>query len=150
DAATSPERTRMRRGFLPPAGRRRLPPHQGIAALACPFVLAFLAFPAFLALLPPATAQERPHEVDCAAITHRGAPYRVCTTDLRKQDLRRFWSGADGKPYGTFHSLAAGLEAKGKRLVFATNAGMYNRDLAPVGLYVEGGERLVDANTRNG
>jgi len=36
------------------------------------------------------------------------------------------------------------------RLLFATNAGMYHPDYKPVGLYVENGRELVQANTKSG
>ena len=40
------------------------------------------------------------------------------------------------------------LAASGETLAFAMNAGMYNADFAPSGLYVEGGRQFKPANQR--
>ena len=42
------------------------------------------------------------------------------------------------------------LEGEAGRLLFATNAGMFDPALKPVGLYVEQGRELVHANTKSG
>ena len=42
------------------------------------------------------------------------------------------------------------MAAKGERLVFAMNVGMFDDARAPVGLYIEGGETLKRANTNDG
>ena len=57
---------------------------------------------------------------------------------------------ADDKPYANFAALAAALSARGRKLRFAMNAGMFGDDFAPVGLYVENGKRLRRADTRAG
>jgi len=46
--------------------------------------------------------------------------------------------------------LPRSLEGEPGRLLFATNAGMFDPALKPVGLYVEEGRELVHANTRSG
>ena len=73
----------------------------------------------------------------CAPKDFDGAKFTVCTFDPRREDIRLFLSGTDGKPYGSLTALAAGLKAKGERLMFAMNAGMFRQDQSPVGLYVE-------------
>lgn len=84
----------------------------------------------------------------CRPLTHEGANYTVCTVDLRRNELRLFWQAPGGEPYASLGTLARSPE--GSRLVMATNAGMYDRDLAPVGLYVEGGRQLKPANRASG
>jgi uncharacterized protein YigE (DUF2233 family) len=42
------------------------------------------------------------------------------------------------------------LEGGAARLLFATNAGMFDSNLKPVGLYVEQGRELVRADTNSG
>jgi uncharacterized protein YigE (DUF2233 family) len=83
----------------------------------------------------------------CAPKSFDGAKFTVCSFDPRHDDIRLFWSGADGRPYG---SLAAALKAKGERLTFAMNAGMFEQDQSPVGLYVENRLKRHDADTRSG
>ena len=76
--------------------------------------------------------------------------YVVCTFDVAHDDLRLYWRDSGGKPYGNFTSLQQGLKAAGRKLVFAMNAGMYQTDLRPVGLYIEDGKPVRRANTRDG
>jgi uncharacterized protein YigE (DUF2233 family) len=83
----------------------------------------------------------------CRSKSFEGASYSVCRFDLTKEDLRTYWRGNDGRPYETFAVLAAEVEAKGKSLRFAMNGGMYQADLRPVGLYIEGGRELTPAST---
>ena len=78
-----------------------------------------------------------PAAAACAPKSFDGAKFTVCAFDPRRDDIRLFWSGADGRPYGSLAALAAALKAKGERLVFAMNAGMFKEDQSPVGLYVE-------------
>jgi len=86
----------------------------------------------------------------CAPRTYDGANFTVCAFDPRHDDIRLFWKGPDGKPYGAFSTLVEALKASGLRLVFAMNAGMFKDDQSPVGLYVEKGRKLHDADTRSG
>jgi uncharacterized protein YigE (DUF2233 family) len=78
------------------------------------------------------------------------AGYVVCTFDVTKVRLRLFWAGADGKPYGTFATLADALKSRNERLAFAMNAGMFQPDFRPVGLYIEAGREIAPINTRSG
>jgi uncharacterized protein YigE (DUF2233 family) len=95
-----------------------------------------------LLLSAPARAQS------CAPTRFDGASYTVCLVDPRRDDLRLFWRGADGKPYGALPRLADALLPR--KLRFAMNAGMYQADLSPVGLYIEDGRQLRAADQRAG
>jgi uncharacterized protein YigE (DUF2233 family) len=64
--------------------------------------------------------------------------------------LRLFWRDEAGKPFRSFRRLDAWLKARGQRLSFAMNAGMYHADFAPVGLLVIDGEELVPLNRGEG
>jgi uncharacterized protein YigE (DUF2233 family) len=70
--------------------------------------------------------------------------------DLRQQVVKFFWNRADGHPYGYLSSLPHALGNRSGRLLFAMNAGMYNPDYHPVGLYIENGRELVRVNMRTG
>jgi uncharacterized protein YigE (DUF2233 family) len=107
----------------------------GFAALIVLFCLARGATPASAA---------------CAPKGFDGAKFTVCAFDPRRDDIRLFLGGADGKPYGSLAALAAALKAKGERLVFAMNAGMFKEDQSPVGLYVENRRKLHEADSRGG
>lgn len=84
----------------------------------------------------------------CAPLEFEGLPYTVCEVRAG-EDLRLFLEGPDGI-YGSFSAVNAALAAEGKQLGFAMNAGMYHRDLSPVGLYVEDGRELAPLVTRDG
>lgn len=99
---------------------------------------------ALAVLFAPATAQA----AECQDMVFEGASYTVCDV-VQGEDLRLFHSGPDGA-YGSFKNVDAALEDEGKALGFAMNAGMYHRDLAPVGLYVEEGVETAPLVTRDG
>jgi uncharacterized protein YigE (DUF2233 family) len=86
----------------------------------------------------------------CAPKDFDGAKFTVCAFNPRRDDIRLFWNGSDGRPYGSLSALAEALKAKGETLVFAMNAGMFRQDQSPVGLYVENRRKLHDADTRSG
>ncbi|OYW51860.1 MAG: hypothetical protein B7Z31_13325 [Rhodobacterales bacterium 12-65-15] len=64
--------------------------------------------------------------------------------------MRLFHTGPDGTVYGSFNKVNAALAEEGKTLGFAMNAGMYHRDLAPVGLYLEEGVETSAIVTSDG
>ena len=84
----------------------------------------------------------------CRYTDFEGASYTLCEVTLA-DDLRLFHSGPGGT-YGSFRAVNQALEAEGATLGFAMNAGMYHRDLDPVGLYVEEGVEKTRLVTREG
>jgi uncharacterized protein YigE (DUF2233 family) len=104
-----------------------------------------------LAILAVLTIEAtRPALAACAAKAFDGGKFTVCAFDPRHDDIRLFLNGTDGKPYGSLAALGAALKAKGERLTFAMNAGMFREDQSPVGLYVENRKKLHEADTRAG
>jgi uncharacterized protein YigE (DUF2233 family) len=86
----------------------------------------------------------------CAQTSFDGAAYTLCTFDARRDDIKLFWKGADDKAYGGFSRLVSALATHGRTLRFAMNAGMFEDDLSPVGLYVEDGRLAHRADLREG
>ncbi len=86
----------------------------------------------------------------CRETLRAGARYVVCAFDPGTNEIRLFLNGESGKPYSDFDPLADALAAKGARLGFAMNAGMYLKDRSPVGLHVENREEKKKAATRDG
>lgn len=79
--------------------------------------------------------------VDCEMIRHEGRDFSVCTVDATKEQLRLFLRHpSTGQPLGSFENVTRMLEAEGKTLGFAMNAGMYHQDRRPVGHYIEDGQ----------
>ncbi|MFN0265017.1 phosphodiester glycosidase family protein [Tepidamorphus sp. 3E244] len=120
---------------------------QPCATLPATLVLAAIAAAALLAGPSPARAQT---PVACEKIDHKAMTALVCRVDMASADLRLFLNKPSGNPFGGFGPLRRELETRGKSLVFAMNGGMYHEDLSPVGLYVEDGKRLKEANTNAG
>src|SRR4249920_1032228 len=86
----------------------------------------------------------------CQSMEFERAAYTICEVDLHKHTVRLYWNRSDGTPYAYLSALPRSLEGGAARLLFATNAGMFDSNLKPVGLYVEQGRELVRANTNSG
>src|SRR5262245_21804015 len=86
-----------------------------------------------------ALAQDQP----CRSKEYAHNAYTVCEVDLAKHTVRLYWTRSDGTPYAYLSSLPQTLEREAANLLFATNAGMFDPDLKPVGLYVQQGQELV-------
>jgi len=77
-------------------------------------------------------------------------PYIVCRAQPDRDDIRLFLHDSQGRAYKRFAPLNAELAKKGKKLVFAMNAGMYHADYNAVGLYVENGLEGHAISTKDG
>jgi uncharacterized protein YigE (DUF2233 family) len=119
---------------------------RGWVADICAGAWAIVALAIGLAAPTEAAAQTAP----CRAVTAEGRSYTVCTFDLRTTTLRLHWKDKAGEPYGNLGSLVGAANRAGAPLAFAMNAGMYHEGGAPVGLYIEGGQQLIKANTAGG
>ena len=86
----------------------------------------------------------------CKQVSYERSAYTVCEVDLRKHTVRLYWRRPDGAPYAYLRALPKSLDAKAGKLLFATNAGMFDPAFRPVGLYVEQGREFVRANTKSG
>lgn len=74
----------------------------------------------------------------------------VCRVNVRKERLQLFLRDDAGQPIKRFDRLVPLLQARGKKLIFAMNAGMYHADFSPVGLFVSGGRKIAPLNTASG
>ena len=86
----------------------------------------------------------------CHSMEFERAAYTICKVDLHNHTVRLYWNRSDGTPYAYLSALPRSLEGGTGRMLFATNAGMFDSNLKPVGLYVEQGRELVHANTKSG
>ena len=77
--------------------------------------------------------------------------YFAVTVDTRREDIELYWRNPDnGQPFGDLAALKTWTEGKGRPLVFATNAGIYDHAFRPLGLYVEDGKTIVPLNLAHG
>lgn len=87
----------------------------------------------------------------CGPLTFAGNRYLVCDIDLRRYDVQIAWNGGQGRPFGAISNFVRALDsADSRRLALVMNAGMYEPNLAPVGLLVERGKQVAPANTVRG
>jgi uncharacterized protein YigE (DUF2233 family) len=61
----------------------------------------------------------------CRLTAYERAMYAVCEVDLHKHAVRLYWNRSDGTPYAYLSALPRSLEGGAGRLLFATNAGMF-------------------------
>jgi uncharacterized protein YigE (DUF2233 family) len=88
--------------------------------------------------------------VEFSTVESAGKRFAVCRIDVRKERLQLFLNDDSGQPFKRLDRLSSALEAKGKKLVFAMNAGMFDRNFSPVGLMVVGGKQSSPLNTSAG
>ena len=79
----------------------------------------------------------------CHSMDFERAEYAICEVDLHKHTVKLYWKRSNGTPYEYLSALPRSREGGAGKLLFATNAGMFDSNLKPVGLYVEQGRELV-------
>ncbi len=82
----------------------------------------------------------------CNRQTFENTNYIICDAKADGASLHLFWKNGDDEPYRNFSKVADAAASRGKTLVFALNAGMYQPDFSPMGLYVENGRELIPAS----
>lgn len=80
-------------------------------------------------------------------ITYRNQKFDIVKVDLRKNDLHFFWKNKKGQLIRSLENLKKEVETDGKELLFAMNAGMYQQDRNPQGLYIENGKTIKPLDT---
>lgn len=74
-------------------------------------------------------------------------PFRVVDIDLASTRLDLRWRDPDGHALGSIERLREWGGTHGRTLLFSTNAGIYDREFRPLGLFVEDGRTLRPLNT---
>ena len=91
-----------------------------------------------------------PAHAACEEMRDETARYLACRFDPAREEVRLHLAAPDGKPYGGFAALRRQLWEERRVLLFGMNAGMYHRDLSPVGYFAEYGRVLKPAVTGGG
>lgn len=76
--------------------------------------------------------------------------FDIVEVDPSEFEVRLFWKDENGQPYRDFSTLEESLAEQGRRLRFATNAGIFSEDHTPGGLHIENGTELKSLNLRDG
>src|SRR5262245_21127610 len=88
--------------------------------------------------------------VECTTAQVDGKDALACRVDVHREDLRLFLNDATGTPLQTFAALERSLAPQGLRVTFAMNAGMFQPNYAPVGLFIADGKQVKRLNTADG
>ncbi len=91
-----------------------------------------------------------PDAVSARTVEIRGQTYDVVEVDPSRADIELHWKDREGAPLETYSRLSELVESRGRRLLAATNAGIFEPGLVPTGLWVEGGATLRRLNAREG
>jgi prepilin-type processing-associated H-X9-DG protein len=86
----------------------------------------------------------------CTTERFEGSLFTVCAFDARRDELRLVLRGADGQTLRSLPALEAALGKDAARIRFAMNAGMYDEEGAPIGLFVADGKEIKPINRREG
>jgi len=80
----------------------------------------------------------------CSDIVFEDARFAVCGYEPDHQKVRMVWKAADGTAFRSLQAVARGEDVS--RVAFAMNAGMFDQQGAPIGLYIENGTVLQPVN----
>lgn len=86
------------------------------------------------------TVQAEQFEISSRFIGH--------VVDPSQSQLAFYWRDKGKQPFGSFQSLKSALTKQNKTLLFAMNGGIFQEDLTPLGLYIEGGVVKYRLSTR--
>nr|WP_027272748.1 phosphodiester glycosidase family protein [Leminorella grimontii] len=71
------------------------------------------------------------------------------TLNPQTERVRTYWQKGNGEAYGSLRTLLSGINGDG-RVQMAMNGGIYDKEYAPLGLYIENGEQKVALNLASG
>jgi uncharacterized protein YigE (DUF2233 family) len=96
----------------------------------------------------PAASIASQVESACRSVIFENTPLTDCIAIPERHRIATALADGTG---ANFRSLTAFAEARDPRTIaFAVNAGMFDEDGAPIGYFVEGGERKKELNTADG
>ena len=89
-------------------------------------------------------------QAECQRLQSREQFFTACSYSRSEARLEVFNLNAEGEPYRYLTSLAEDLKSQNQNLLFAMNAGMFDENLRPIGLYIEDRAQSKRLNRRNG
>ena len=96
------------------------------------------------------TAANSPTASACEPVMFEETPLTHCIADPQQHRIRMVLGPTPAKPYRSLAALAADRPADTAPMAFAMNGGMFDANGAPIGYYVEKGERLQRLNRADG
>ena len=104
---------------------------------------------AWLWIIRPGMAHN-PVKPACHAESFEGSPFTICRYDPKVHTIALRLNHPDGTPLRSFARLADALGPASRHIVFAMNAGMYDKANQPIGLYIETGVTIHLLNRNSG
>jgi prepilin-type processing-associated H-X9-DG protein len=89
-------------------------------------------------------------EAECLRLQSQSQFFTACSYNRSEARVEIFNLNTEGEPYRYLTSLAEDLKSQNQNLLFAMNAGMFDENQRPIGLYVEDGAQSKKLNRRNG
>jgi uncharacterized protein YigE (DUF2233 family) len=86
----------------------------------------------------------------CQNLKFENQGYAACSFAAGDAKIETYNLNAAGEPYRYLPLLVQDIAAQGETLTFAMNAGMYDENQRPIGLYIEDGKQSKKLNRRNG
>ena len=120
-----------------------------MAAIRSSLLAALLLLAGACGAEEPSAAPDR-NTGACEARSFEGSAFTLCRYDPARHRLELFSRGEDGRPIRSFAALEAHLGGRADGLLFAMNAGMFDEEGRPIGLYVADGEEKRGINFKEG
>lgn len=79
-----------------------------------------------------------------------GLSFDVYFVDLEQSELEFYHKNTNGKKIKNIDNLKSQLKKESKKLLFATNGGIFNSNYEPLGLYIEKGKTVYPLNLKKG
>ncbi|EXL09061.1 phosphodiester glycosidase family protein [Aquamicrobium defluvii] len=86
----------------------------------------------------------------CRDVAFEGRTHIVCELDPAAHDIRIVHEDVNGKPFGSLLAFDAEMAGQGNTPLLSMNAGMYHKDLSPVGILVDDGREKTPLNLDDG
>ena len=83
-------------------------------------------------------------------VNFAGHSFEAADVDHHLGDIKLYYLDAGGQRIATLEKLAQISATSGQRLLFATNAGMFNPDFSPCGVFVQNSVERAPLNLREG
>ncbi len=103
-----------------------------------------------IAVIVGVLAFSAPVSAACRNFMFDEQSYTSCVIDVLTEKIGLYNVDSTGEAYGSFGALKQALDAEGKTLTFAMNAGMFDQNLKAIGYYVENGKLIKKLNRRTG
>ncbi len=76
--------------------------------------------------------------------------FDIATFDLSNVDLKLYWRGSENTSYGSLGAVRDEVIKEKHKFLFATNSGIYDKELEALGLHVEAGKTIRPVNKSRG